>query len=48
MWTVLEENLMAVRQAALMLDMSSREIEDIFYNNAKALFGMGKSFNLKN
>ena len=48
MWTVIEENLMAVRQTALMFDMSSREIEDIFYNNAKALCGMGKSFQIKN
>ncbi len=37
LWSVLEENLMAVRQTAKMLDLTSRQIEDIFYNNAKRL-----------
>ena len=37
LWKVLEENLMAVRQTALMLDLSHKQIEDLFYNNAYAL-----------
>ena len=38
MFTVAEENLLAVRQAAIMADLSAKDIEDIFYNNAKRLF----------
>ena len=37
LWKIFEENLMAVRQTALMLDLTSRQIEDLFYNNAKGL-----------
>ena len=32
------ENLMATRQACLMLDLKEKEIEDLFCNNAKRLF----------
>ena len=32
------ENLMAVRQACILSDLGSKEVEDIFYNNAKHLF----------
>ncbi len=37
LWSVLEENLMAVRQTAKMLDLTNKQIEDLFYNNAKRL-----------
>ena len=37
LWKVLEENFMAVRQTALMLDLSHKQIEDLFYNNAHSL-----------
>ena len=37
LWSIFEENLMAVRQTALMLDLSQKQIEDLFYNNAKSL-----------
>lgn len=35
--TVSEENILAVRQASIMLDLTKKDIEDIFYNNAKRL-----------
>ena len=34
------ENLLAVRAACKMLDLSKTDIEDIFYNNAMELFGL--------
>ena len=37
---VAQENLLAVRQAALLLDLDRTQIEDIFYNNAMALYGL--------
>ena len=39
-WQCSTENLMAVRQACLMLDLSQDRIEDLFWNNAAALFGL--------
>ena len=42
LWSILEENLMAVRQTALMLDLTQKQIEDLFYNNAKRLFDTQK------
>lgn len=39
-WTIATENLMAHRQVCLMLDLKEREIEDLFCNNAKRLFGV--------
>ena len=33
------ENLMAVRQACILAELSRSEIEDLFYNNAARLFG---------
>ena len=38
MISVFEENILAVRQAFNMLDLAKKDIEDIFYNNAKRLF----------
>ena len=38
-WLVGTENLMAVRQASLMLDMGASDIEKLFYKNAAGLFG---------
>lgn len=38
MISVFEENILAVRQASNMLDLTKKDIEDIFYNNAKRLF----------
>ena len=37
-WQLCTENLMALRQASLILDLSVGEVEDIFYNNAARLF----------
>ncbi len=37
-WFVGLENLMAVRQAAILADCSRSDIEDLFYNNAARLF----------
>ena len=37
-WHTGTENLMAVRQAAIICDLTSSEIEDLFYNNAARLF----------
>ena len=34
------ENLLAVRSACKMLDLSKQQVEDIFYNNAMELFGL--------
>ena len=39
-WLVGTENLMALRQACLMLDLGSGDIEKIFCKNAKNLFGV--------
>lgn len=39
-WQYSTENLMAVRQACLMLELSRDRIEDLFCNNAKRLFGL--------
>lgn len=38
-WLVGTENLMAVRQAALMLELSAADIERFFFKNAEGLFG---------
>lgn len=38
LWNIVEENAFAVRQAAIMAELSSNDIEDVFYNNAKRLF----------
>ena len=38
-WLVGTENLMAVRQACLMLELGSSDIEKLFYKNAATLFG---------
>ncbi|MBQ3556440.1 MAG: amidohydrolase [Oscillospiraceae bacterium] len=37
---VAQENLLAVRQAALLLDLDRTQVEDIFYNNAMNLYGL--------
>lgn len=37
-WPIGLENLMAVRQACIIAGLPAREVEDIFYNNASALF----------
>lgn len=34
------ENLLAVRAACKMLDLTKKQVEDIFYNNAMELFGL--------
>ena len=39
-WLVGTENLMAVRQACLMLDLGRNDVEKLFYKNAATLFGM--------
>ena len=38
-WHTGTENMMAVRQASQLLDLTAKDIEDIFYNNAARLFG---------
>lgn len=38
-WLVGVENLMATRQACMLLDLDRKAIEDIFYGNAARLFG---------
>ena len=38
-WHVGTENLMATRQACMLLDLNPKDVEDIFYNNAARLFG---------
>ncbi len=35
---VATENLLAVRQACMLADLTKRDVEDLFYNNAAALF----------
>lgn len=40
-WQYSTENLMAVRQACLMLDLPQRRLEDLFWNNAMKLFDLG-------
>ena len=37
-WHVGTENMMATRQACQLLDLSAKDVEDIFYNNAARLF----------
>ena len=37
-WLIGVENLMAVRQMAILADLTARDIEALFYGNAKALF----------
>lgn len=37
-WHVGTENLMAVRQACMLSDLTSADVEDLFYNNAVRLF----------
>ncbi len=39
-WLVGTENLMALRQACLMLDLGASDIEKLFYKNAMQLFGL--------
>ncbi|MBO5891359.1 MAG: amidohydrolase [Oscillospiraceae bacterium] len=39
-WQYSTENLMAVRQACLMLDLSQDRVEDLFWNNAMKLFDL--------
>jgi len=39
-WLIATENLMATRQACLMLGASRGEVEDLFCNNALGLFGL--------
>ena len=36
--TIAAENLLALKQAALLLDLDAAQLDDIFYNNAAALF----------
>ena len=38
-WPIAVENLMAARQACIMADLTQKEVEDLFYNNAARLFG---------
>ena len=37
-WPIAVENLMAARQACIMADLTRKEVEDLFYNNAERLF----------
>ena len=37
-WLIGVENLMAVRQMAILADLTPRDVEALFYDNAKALF----------
>lgn len=37
-WHTGTENLMAVRQACMLTDLTSKDIDDLFYNNASRLF----------
>lgn len=39
-WQYSTENLMAVRQACLILDLLWNRVEDLFWNNARTLFGL--------
>ena len=38
-WHVLTEEFMALRQTAILADLTKTDIEDVFYNNADKLFG---------
>lgn len=42
-WLYPVENLMATRQACILCNVKESAVEDLFYNNAKALFGLGKN-----
>ena len=35
---IIVENLMAVREASILSELSSKDVEDIFYNNACNIF----------
>ena len=37
-WLIGTESLMAMRQAAIMAELTPAQIEDFFYNNAMGLF----------
>ena len=37
-WHVGTESLMAIRQACTLADLTPTDVEDLFYNNAAALF----------
>ena len=37
-WHAGTENMMAVRQAAMLRDLTAKDVEDLFYNNAARLF----------
>lgn len=37
-WFIAAESLMALRQAAIMADLTPAQVEDVFYNNAMTLF----------
>ena len=39
-WLFALENLMAMRQACLIGELTESQIEDVFFNNAKRLFGV--------
>lgn len=41
-WLIGIENLMAVRQASIMAELTRSEIEDLFYHNAVRLFKIGR------
>ena len=38
-WLIAIENLMATRQACILAELSQKEKEDLFYNNAARLLG---------
>ncbi len=40
--SVAAENLLAFRQACILLDLDTTQIEDVFYNNAMRMFGRGR------
>lgn len=37
-WPIGIQTLMAIRQAAIMAELTPAQVEDIFYNNAMRLF----------
>ena len=37
-WTIATETLMAIRQAAIMAELTPAQVEDLFFNNAMGLF----------
>lgn len=39
-WNIGIQTLLAIRQASQMLELTPRQIEDLFYNNAAGLFGV--------